>query len=690
MQKLENKELQLSQLGGKLSAVYKRQKNSAVDWQKAESWDKAAAAYNTAETTIDGLLDKAQQKQIENKKNQACCELLRKLENKELQLSQLGGKLSAAYKQQKSSAVDWQKAHLWDQATQKYNEAEATLDELIARAQQKKEEIEANSKECARLAEQIKLQDQQFADLGATPRNTAVEALNNALKYVKAADWKNALKYYNIALQDNQTNIAEVIKARAKKVYDEIQEYKKEFTKVNLTPSDNLKKLFFEINKLHKAADHEKLIKQCKAAEKLIIEELDNYGNQQKCQNFLHEIESLETELIRNRLPLPLEVKNLKQQGVNAQSSKKYVEAMSYYRQTLKKLQNIRNTKPKQSASGQETVAELKKKIAEKAKTLPSNTAGYKYTINLANKAEDAGDITRAITLYKEALAILDKITKNNQQKSTVEPPDPPKKQQTQTVEIFIKQIANPTSLGLEMVLVHTGTFTMGSQAPGIFRSGEKGRWDDEKQHTVRISEPYFIGKFQVTQAQYKKICGNNPSYFIKDNNPVETISWYDAMNFCDKLNKLYAAQLPKNWHFTLPTEAQWEYACRAGTQSALNNNLPLTDPEGFCSNLDQVGWFDENSGERTHAVGSKKPNAWGIYDMHGNVWEWCRDTFTAYQGDAVDPDFYFLNDLGNKVIRGGSCFHIASYCRSAARHHIAPNSKGQDIGFRVILEKKR
>ena len=230
-----------------------------------------------------------------------------------------------------------------------------------------------------------------------------------------------------------------------------------------------------------------------------------------------------------------------------------------------------------------------------------------------------------------------------------------------------------------EMVKCPAGSFEMGSP------SGELGRYDNEKQHHVTISKSFYIAKYPVTQAQYKAVMGNNPSYFKGDNNPVECVSWFKAKEFCDKLNEVTGSTRPAGYKFDLPTEAQWEYACRAGTTTSLNSGKNITSEYGRCSNLDEVGWYDGNSGRTTHPVGLKKPNAWGIYDMHGNVCEWCRDRCDEYpSGSCTDPEG---PDSGSyRVYRGSGWRSFPWYCRSANRCNYAPDFEDCDLGFRIAL----
>ena len=211
------------------------------------------------------------------------------------------------------------------------------------------------------------------------------------------------------------------------------------------------------------------------------------------------------------------------------------------------------------------------------------------------------------------------------------------------------------------------------------------GRRENEKLHLVTITKPFYIGKYEVTQSQYSAFMDKNPSNFIGANNPVESVSYEDAKAFCDKMNLKYLNILPKGYKFALPTEAQWEYACRAGTNTALNNGKNLTKDQGACPNLDEVAWYDENSGKTTHEVGQKEPNAWGIYDMHGNVWEWCKDWVGQYpKDDVTDPTGAYSGSY--RVLRGGCWCLSTKFCRSAGRFGYFPEARGDSFGFRLAL----
>ena len=233
--------------------------------------------------------------------------------------------------------------------------------------------------------------------------------------------------------------------------------------------------------------------------------------------------------------------------------------------------------------------------------------------------------------------------------------------------------------------LCSAGTFTMGSP------EDELGRKDGETQHQVTLSKPFWMGKYEVTQAQYEALTGENPSLFKGDNLPVDQVSWYDAVDFCSKLTEKEkaAGRLPAGYVYSLPTEAQWEYACRAGMTTAFNNgkNIPTEGQaeEEPCPNLDEVGWYWYNSDETTHPVGLKKPNAWGLYDMHGNVDEWCLDWKGDYPDSAVtDPEGPESGLF--RVKRGGSWPSYASGCRSGNRLGFFPDLGIDYDGFRVAL----
>jgi formylglycine-generating enzyme required for sulfatase activity len=226
--------------------------------------------------------------------------------------------------------------------------------------------------------------------------------------------------------------------------------------------------------------------------------------------------------------------------------------------------------------------------------------------------------------------------------------------------------------LNLELLWVDAGSFLMGSPADELDRNKAEG-----PQVRVTLTRGFWLGKTEVTQGQYEAVTGVNPSTFTAagKNAPVERVSWVDAMAFCRKLNEREraAGRLPQGYAFTLPTEAQWEYACRAGTTGAYPD-----DP-------DAAAWHAGNSEERTHPVAMKRPNAWGFCDMPGNVLEWCLDWYGPYSREPVNdptgPERGYY-----RIARGGSWRVAASVGRSAARAGGSEGRLDYTIGFRVAL----
>lgn len=248
------------------------------------------------------------------------------------------------------------------------------------------------------------------------------------------------------------------------------------------------------------------------------------------------------------------------------------------------------------------------------------------------------------------------------------------------------------TELWLKLVL--PGTFTMGSP------TDELGRSTSETQHTVTLTKPFYMGVFQMTQKQYTLVMGSNPSSYRGDTRPVEQVSYndirgtllganwpahaqVDATSFLGKIRARTAL------NFDLPTEAQWEYACRAGTTTALNNGRDLSSADRDAA-MDEVGryCYNQNDGKGGYSsyhtkVGSYVPNAWGLYDMHGNAYEWCLDWYGSYAtGTVTDP--VGSASGSNRVLRGGFCSNSAQYCRSAYRYSYDPSGRYYSIGFRL------
>jgi formylglycine-generating enzyme required for sulfatase activity len=225
-------------------------------------------------------------------------------------------------------------------------------------------------------------------------------------------------------------------------------------------------------------------------------------------------------------------------------------------------------------------------------------------------------------------------------------------------------------SIGIEFVLIPAGSFTMGAD-----KNFEDAMDRETPQHLVSISKAFYMGKYEVTQAQWTAVMGSNPSKFKGRSNPVEQVSWDDAQQFVRRLNQEEGTS-----KYRLPAEAEWEYAARAGTSSTYS----FGDDAGALSGY---AWFKDNSRDTTHPVGQKQPNPWGLYDMHGNVWEWVQDWYEErYYSSSTSTDPKGPSSGSNRVIRGGSWYNFAKYCRSAFRYFSSPDVRGNLLGFRLVL----
>lgn len=273
------------------------------------------------------------------------------------------------------------------------------------------------------------------------------------------------------------------------------------------------------------------------------------------------------------------------------------------------------------------------------------------------------------------------------------------------------KEITN--SIGMKMKSIPLGSFAMGSPVT------ERNREDHEVVHQVTLSSDFYLGVYEVTQAQYERVMGKNPSYFQdlriqgdNSNHPVEYVYWSEAVHFCERLSELPEEKVAGRV-YRLPTEAEWEYACRAGSKTAYgfgDEPRDLKDHAWFANNsgtkqIDADALSDQHrdnprnyvdaleaAGCTTHPVGLKKPNAWGLYDMHGNVAEWISEWYAAYPKEAISdpgqPLTLPTEPEGNKahLIRGGSWYTTAADCRSAARRKVTSSYRDVVIGFRVVM----
>ncbi len=241
--------------------------------------------------------------------------------------------------------------------------------------------------------------------------------------------------------------------------------------------------------------------------------------------------------------------------------------------------------------------------------------------------------------------------------------------------------------LGMVLVPIEPGSFRMGSN---------RGDTDEHPVHLVRISRRFWMGRTEVTQAEYRAVTGKAPSHFKGKTKPVESVSWDDAIRFCDKLTKREwrAGRLPRGYVLRLPTEAEWEYCCRAGTRRAYSWGNRLG--EGNCNAENDEGSDDDGqcdyftarglSVDSTMNVGQCSANAWGLYDMHGNVWEWCHDWYADRYPSSAAADPVGPTSGSTRVFRGGGWCSSADNCRSATRDGRPPSFAHHGVGFRVVL----
>jgi formylglycine-generating enzyme required for sulfatase activity len=232
-------------------------------------------------------------------------------------------------------------------------------------------------------------------------------------------------------------------------------------------------------------------------------------------------------------------------------------------------------------------------------------------------------------------------------------------------------QVTN--SIGMKLALIPPGRFSMGSPP--------KEQWhrDDEVLHRVTLTNPFYMATTEVTQRQWKALMGADPSFCTGDDLPVETVTWEQAAEFCRKLSHKEGVK------YRLPTEAEWEYSCRAGTATPFHTGETIsTDQANYDGNHTYAGGRKGVFRETTTGVGSFAPNAWGLHDMHGNVWEWCADWYDDYpQGEVTDPTGPTKGD--RRVFRGGCWINFPAVCRSANRAKVTPVSWHFHLGFRLV-----
>jgi len=254
-------------------------------------------------------------------------------------------------------------------------------------------------------------------------------------------------------------------------------------------------------------------------------------------------------------------------------------------------------------------------------------------------------------------------------------------------------QVETTNSIGMRFMLIPPGEFDMGSTEAEVAKLLEQAKatnqesWYIERlpseapKHRVRITKPFYLAASEVTQAQYERVMGSNPSKFKEDTNyPVEMVNWDEASAFCGKLGEL-PEERSRQRAYRLPTEAEWEYSCRAGTTTTWYSG----DDE---AGLKEIAWYSANAGYKTHThpVCQKTPNAWGLYDMHGNVWELSQNWWSDYHAAPPLDDPAGPGAGSYRVYRGGSWNNVAGFCRSAYRSSGTPGNRDFSLGFRVAF----
>ena len=298
--------------------------------------------------------------------------------------------------------------------------------------------------------------------------------------------------------------------------------------------------------------------------------------------------------------------------------------------------------------------------LAVSAKTRDYKAELEKLQKNYNNLKKEVKELRATISLKK--------LEKKNEKKTKTK------------AEAYLKTLWNGPSKGQPYTIPGLG-MKLVYVAPGSFKMGlDNGDSDEKPVHRVTLSKGYWIGKYEVTQLEYQSIMKTNPSYFKGSNKPVETVSWNDAVKFCQKLTarERAAGRLPSHCEYRLPTEAEWEFAARAGTKS-----------RGYkysgSDSIDSVAWYGSNLG--THEVGTKSSNELGLYDMSGNVCEWCFDDWHSnYNGAPSNGGRWGDGTGSDRVFRGGSWPYNARYCRVANRYLSSPGRRGSNMGFRLVL----
>jgi formylglycine-generating enzyme required for sulfatase activity len=365
----------------------------------------------------------------------------------------------------------------------------------------------------------------------------------------------------------------------------------------------------------------------------------------EKLKKHINQLESLkgkETELTDqiNRLNKEIEESNKNTDTLTNENKK--------LKKQIKQLENLKSKEVKLT----DQINNLNKEIEVLNKNIDTLTNENK---ELKNQINQLDDIKSKKVEYENQINRLNKeIEKLNEKIKGLKNKEEPEK--------IAKQ---DNSIGMKFTLIPAGEFYMGSEESAA-----------EPVHKVKINNPFYLGTYPVTQTEWKAIMGDEPSLFKGDDLPVEQVSWVDVQEFIKKLNEKEGTE-----KYRLPSEAEWEYACRAGTTTGYS----FGDDE---SKLGNYAWYDDNSEDETHPVGQKKPNPWGLYDMHGNVWEWVQDRWhDSYDGAPTDGGAWEVGYGANRVIRGGRWYDDGGACPSASRDLYGPRDCGDNLGFRLLQE---
>lgn len=277
----------------------------------------------------------------------------------------------------------------------------------------------------------------------------------------------------------------------------------------------------------------------------------------------------------------------------------------------------------------------------------------------------DAVQHLKGISTGSESSQNMNNVDKSNTAASISENKEP----LVNSEEPDIPNTFTSPSTGMEFVLIPAGEFMMGSPSEDHSRYKNEGPF-----HKVTIGYSFYMGKYLVTQKQWKTVMGNNPSYLKGEDRPIERVSWKDVQKFVQKLNEKEGAD-----KYRLPSEAEWEYSCRVGTQTKYS----FGDDE---LKLDKYAWYEKNSDYKTHPVGQKEPNSWDLYDIHGNVWEWVQDRWhDNYEGAPSDGSAWEYGNSPSRVVRGSDCTNYARHCRSAYRCCYDAGAPSGNVGFRLL-----